>query len=325
MAAKIGADVPLSELRAAKTPICTVSYVDTVRSAMEKVAKANVLSAPFISEAHVAGCVDVTDFVSFLVHGVYALAGVTPDQGAASVEALANHPLSHHDFANNSPLAQKFFGASITALPSVQNVGPTPSLAQNATLADVISAMAAGAARLPVVDATGAVVNIVSQSTITHYLASPEHQKKYPAVAAACAKTLAELGLSHKPVIAINPTERAIDAFAKMHEYHVSALALMEGSHVLGNLSAKDVREVLEDFSLLLLPVQEYVNIIRRKNLKAVAPSIVVHPNDTLGHTIAKLSVCGIHRLFVTDSPDANSSACGVVSLRDIVNLVNQL
>merc|ERR1712100_26951 len=322
---KFGEDVPISALKGAKQPIVTITNTDTVRSALEKLAKASVLSAPYLKDGKCVGFVDVTDIISFLIHGVYKMTTITGDQGQATVDALVKASLNHHDFASTGALAKAFFEAPVTSLPNHSGGDSFQPFPPTANLAQMIGALAAGASRIPIVDETGTVVNVISQSTVTHYLADSARQQSNAAVKALCEKTLADLGLAVKPVVRCSTGDRTIDVFCKMHEHKVSAVALVEGNHVSGNISAKDIREILNDFSYLLHPVGEYVNIIRRRALKAVYPSITVRPTDAFGHAVAKLAVCGIHRLYVTDTAEANSNVIGVVSLRDVVLTISKL
>jgi CBS domain-containing protein len=75
-----------------------------------------------------------------------------------------------------------------------------------------------------------------------------------------------------RPLISIPLEFRAIDAFVMMIEYHLSALCFLgEEGEVSGNISVKDLKGVLLDFNALIHPVADYVNMIRRDNVRVRA------------------------------------------------------
>jgi len=123
-----------------------------------------------------------------------------------------------------------------------------------------------------------------------------------------------------------DPTERALDGFAKIAQTQISHLAMVSGDELVGNVSVKDIKTILEGgCSVLILPLVGYINKIRQENLKAVHPAIHAVEGDTLEKIITRLAVIKIHRMYVTSSGEegvgTGRKLIGVVTLGDIIKI----
>jgi len=186
-------------------------------------------------------------------------------------------------------------------------------------LLTLITLLSSGIRRVPIINSEGKIIDFISQLSLLNFF----HQNisNFKPINDL---TLESLGLAKKQVITVKWDDRAIDAFAKLFEYKVSALAIIhEDGSLTGNVSVKDIKAISQDFKKLLLPIEEYVNLIRRENLRATYPIITCHPTETLGNVIARLSTVGIHRIYINDADSTSVHCAGVISLRDVLHAID--
>jgi len=168
---------------------------------------------------------------------------------------------------------------------------------------------------VPVLSAEGAVAACVSQSSVIPFL--KKHEER---LAHLFGKSVHELKLGTSPVISISAKAPAIDAFKMMSQHGISGMAVVDEDGVLiGNISASDIKLFLDlpRAKVMQLPVQEFVNRIRRHtpSAKTRIPVVAVPDTATLGKVIAKFAATRLHRVFVV--ADQKPVAC--ISLRDIL------
>jgi CBS domain-containing protein len=199
---------------------------------------------------------------------------------------------------------------------------PYKPMSADSSLQEVINAMAHGLSRVPLLDAQGHIVKMISQSNVISFIA-----KHIDGIGAKGSQTLRETGIGTRTLVMARLEERAIDAFAKIVDRKISHVALIDrAGHLAGNLSVKDLKAAM-DFSRLLYTVNDYVNIIRRENLKSVHPSIHANDTDTVAKTIVRLATIRIHRMYLTSIPPdqleqtSTYAPTGVISLRDVLTL----
>lgn len=270
----------------------------------------NILGAPVydkVKEEYV-GFFDTRDMLSFMVTALKVEKGENEEMtplaarmseslatGIDSQAALAEDPTVAHLAAKN----------------------PFISCKDDSTLLEVSKTISPDRChRVPIVDDTGKVSNIVSQSAIVKYLAlkTPPDDLK---------ETLEECGFPYrKDVLCINEDAGAADAFALMASSGRSGIAIVdeEGS-LMGNTSARDIRFAALDEGRTAIDTDiiSYLAIVRQatasKNDRY--PITYVRETDTLLHTIALLAKTGYHRCFVVDK---DKKPVGVVSVSDVVN-----
>jgi len=168
---------------------------------------------------------------------------------------------------------------------------------------------------VPVMNAEGAVAACVSQSSVIPFL--KKHEER---LAHLFSKKVHELKLGTSPVISISAKAPAIEAFKMMSQNRISGMAVVdEDGMLIGNISASDIKLFLDlpRAKVMQLPVQEFVNRIRRHNpsAKTRIPVVAVPDTATLGKIIAKFAATKLHRVFVV--ADQKPVAC--ISLRDIL------
>jgi len=284
---------------------------------MKKLGEANIHSAPVYEGDKCLGLVDLCDIVSFLVHIFFKKSGVTDEADVPAASAhLAGYAFHKQDFEEGKGMSYRFGHQLAKDLINFSKQNCFNPFPVSASLHDLIKALGNGIRRVPIVDAQGKVLALVSQSTIVSFLA-----KNITKVSLA-SKTLEELGIARKKVFSVPNSARAVDAFALLHQHRVSALAITdERGSLSGNISLKDVCHVMEDLRNLLLPVFEFVNQIRRSSLKAVMPSVEGHPNDSFGSVIERFHAIRLHRLYVSVSAKDHHPV-GVVSVGDVLNVL---
>jgi CBS domain-containing protein len=128
-----------------------------------------------------------------------------------------------------------------------------------------------------------------------------------------------ELGLVNPvggKVISMNRNSRACDAFVKMFEQNLSAVAIVDDEGILvANLSSSDLKGTnQENIGNVVLPISEFVKMTYGE--KAAVP-ITCKPMDNLGSILPKMIIAKVHRLWVTNSAE---HPIGIVTQTDIIN-----
>jgi len=306
-----------SDIADTNRAVVSVKADEHVNHVVKKLAEANIHCVPVSEDGNCLGMLDLSDVVSYMVHLFAKKAGVaedaTPDVMLAELEKKTFHKI---DLEEGRGMSYRF--AHVTAKElinfSKQNAfNPVPG---NTNLLDLMKILQTSR-RVPIVDDKGHITSLVSQSRVVNYVA--DHLTDVTIHG----KTLQDLNLSHKHVITVPATSRALDAFARLHAYKISAVAITDASgKFVGNLSFKDVKAAVDDLKHLLMPVFDFVAGIRREVITStVSPTIHCHPTDTLAAVVMKLKVVKIHRLYVED---LNQKLTGVVSVGDIVRILLQ-
>lgn len=170
--------------------------------------------------------------------------------------------------------------------------------------------------RVAVVDEHGKAVNIVSQTTLVTFLAKEIQQHH-----AHLGKTVKELNLGTSPIISMQETDPAIEAFRTMDTMRITGLAIVaQDGRLVGNISARDLKIFIKhiDFDQLLQPVGEFVKSLRQKAIDIASPTITVFPDTPFDVVVGKLAATKVHRIFVV-SDEAHFKPERVISLVDVL------
>lgn len=253
-----------------------------------------------MSKHEYIGFLDVRDLVSSIVfaHEEQKLTG--PHEAAPRL-------------GQSSSILQKFGSSVSVAYLSRRN--PFKPIAKTATLLQVAKALSTQLHRLPVVDAQGKCVSIISQSSIVQFLHLHRDEVK-----GELAQTIGQLQVGMCKVISVNSDASAWQAFKTLEVNGVSGIAIVDrDGKLVANTSARDLKWVLHNKGTISLdePIQKYLSQIRN----AVAgdeshPSCSIGLTTTVAHAIGLLAATGYHRVFIVD---ANSRPVGVVSVADIL------
>jgi CBS domain-containing protein len=193
------------------------------------------------------------------------------------------------------------------------------SIKDGASLLAVVELMSKNKChRLPVVNEKDEVVNIITQSMLIKFLAAHDEE-----VAAYSKRTIAAAACTTSPVLSIDATAPAIDAFKLIAKHNIFGIGILDADgNIVGNTSASDLKLFVNDPSTdLRQPIDDFISAVRclpTASMKAVSPLFTVKSTATLSHVIAKLASTNAHRLFIVDGDGDGKAPTAVTSLSDI-------
>jgi len=163
--------------------------------------------------------------------------------------------------------------------------------------------------RVPLVDITGTLQHIFSQSHLVKHLA--KFIQLFPFVS----ETVSSLHLGYKDtIISVSANSLVKDAFSVMRDNNVSGVGVLDDyGHLTGTLSVSDLRHIgysAELFHKCFLKVTEFLQQTSQ-NL------VIVHPSATVGRVAQIFSTTRVHRIFVVE----DNKPIGVISLFDFIKL----
>lgn len=159
-------------------------------------------------------------------------------------------------------------------------------------------------------------------------------------------KSIFELDLGAKEVLAVKTSDLVIDAFRQLVTHKVTAVGVVNHEGVLiGNISSRDLRVRFERkralHSCLILtslalqtaatakdtvkylysPVAEFL-AAKRSNPNAPATAVACKPNDSFGTLLEKIHINKIHRVYVVNE---HFHPIGVVALKEVLELFSRI
>jgi len=295
---------------AERTRIVSVWRSDPVAIAFQKMISNNVLSVPVYDQMRrsFTHFLDMVDVVAF------AVAHVT-----------AHAPADLTQLMMDTPLLQTALCGEVSDLSKKNPFFPVES---GAPVLEALNLMVKwGVHRIPIVDAEGELITIISQSQLStfiyKYLRSfpPSLITQTAASIAACIPTTDQESSINTPtkVISVGLKDRAIDAFITMHQKRISGVAVIDDDGVIvGNISASDLKAIGYDGTLiarLFYPVSEFLRLIHpnksgesssnssdtQAEAARYAPPVVVLTTATFGAVLGTLVNTRIHRVYVVD------------------------
>jgi len=155
--------------------------------------------------------------------------------------------------------------------------------------------------------------NIITQSRVVECLVQLFDVS--PSLGALGKQTVKDLQLAKtSDIVSVRDSEKAINAFRKMHEHKVSALPVLDANgRVVGNISESDLKAIkcnAQYLKLLFLPVSEYLEATGKKDL------VKCEMIDTYRTVVERVVQAHVHRCYVVDD---KCKLIGVVSLHDIL------
>jgi len=170
--------------------------------------------------------------------------------------------------------------------------------------------------RLPIVDSTGQLTSLLSQSAIVAAIA--QHIKKFGIKDS----TVGELQLGIKEVLGIKSDQKATDAFKIMHDKKILGVAVTdEKGTLVGNISASDLRQMGETHvvSRLLVPASTFIELIPKSPDQIPGP-YCVRPNATVEEVIEKIVITRSHRIYVIG--ETNNSPYKALFITKLICLI---
>lgn len=171
--------------------------------------------------------------------------------------------------------------------------------------------------RVPVVDADGALVSIVTQSHMIRLIF--RNSSRFPITQ----KKISDLKIGNKGVVTVRVDQKAIEAFNVIEEKKVTGLGVVDAhGKLIGNISATDMRNIGQNAELIsrvFHPVDEFLQYGNKGSSPLVCHTC--SPHDTLAQVLDTLVTTRSHRIYVQDQ---DASPLGVISLGDILAAVQK-
>jgi len=210
---------------------------------------------------------------------------------------------------------------------------PMPLVNEDHTVLEAVKLMLdQNAHRALVQDNSGNMISIITQSRIIQLIASLVDEVP------SCKRSIRELGLGFKKVLAVREDQIVYKAFRSMVGRKVTCLAVVnEEDKLVGNLSVTDFKLAgyrSQYWNYLGYPVADYLKELSSKsavhlrsspfyswgrNPKTDSPVqlvISVRPEDSLGMVIKYITFFRVHRVYIVDD---EHRPLGVITLTDLL------
>lgn len=290
--------------------IVTVKESATVEKAFELLSEQKILSLPVKDSGRKRGYKAFVDMLDVLTHfsTVYAdefKAGARSESPAAAAEKR-----------------QRFLNAKVGDICNLSGRDQWFPIQEDAPLRSVVDLFAVhGVHRVPIVDASGELLTVISQSRIVHYLAdhSDRLAEHFPK------ESLQVLGLGIKAVVSIKTSDPALNAFVAIRAHSVSGVAVLdEAGKLVGNISVSDLRMIRSAESyldVLLLSAEAFLRevAISRGVSKPSIPDgpLTIAASSTLEEAFVKFSETAVHRLYIVSE---TGDLVGLLALGDALS-----
>jgi len=220
-------------------------------------------------------------------------------------------------------IARKEIGTrKATEIQELGRLDPVSTIVNNnsSSLYDVVQLMAKNKThRVLVLDEKGRIKNFITQSRILQFI--PVIMDQLPDFR----KSLRDLNLGYKKVHTVPLHSMAISAFQLMKEKRISAVGVVDGTKLIGNMSAADIKVLgysMSFFQILGGTVAEYLSFIQQNALNSSRLNLVkCRESDTLEYVVKICNFHGVHRVYMVDDAD---KPIGVVSIADILAFCTQ-
>ncbi|KAI7214520.1 hypothetical protein KC333_g5974 [Hortaea werneckii] len=187
-------------------------------------------------------------------------------------------------------------------------------LPHTATLTRAMEVLGGGAHRVLInKEGSSETIGILTQLRLVRFFW--ENHKNFAATEALYARSLKDLQLGAKEVVAINGDKPLSDALRLMHDEGITSLPVLDShSNVVGNISHVDVRLLTDTSSIPLLSSSciHFISVILSErglaDGKDSFPVFHVAPFSTLAHTVAKLCATRSHRMWIVDAPSPSTT-----------------
>ncbi|KAK5129486.1 hypothetical protein LTR08_003209 [Meristemomyces frigidus] len=197
-------------------------------------------------------------------------------------------------------------------------------LPHTANLIRAMEVLGGGAHRIVVCkDGTSEAVGVLSQLRLVRFFW--DNHQNFSATEQLYARSLKELDLGVKEVLAINGDTPVADALRLMHDEGITSLPVLDNHrNVVGNISHVDVRLLTDTSSIPLLSSTciHFIGVILsergRIDGRDSYPVFHVTPFSTLAHTVAKLCATHSHRMWIVDAPSPSTSVPPSPSMHNV-------
>ncbi|KAK3113038.1 cell separation during budding [Teratosphaeriaceae sp. CCFEE 6253] len=215
-------------------------------------------------------------------------------------------------------LAERARGGEAIPLGDVmEHLGPREQpafLPHTADLTRAMEVLGGGVHRVVITkEGTSETVGMLSQLRLVRFFW--DNHQSFASTERLYERSLKELELGAKHVVAINGDKPLADALRLMHDEGITSLPVLDNhSNVVGNISHVDVRLLTDTSAIPLLSATciHFIGVILSErglwDGKDSYPVFHLTPFSTLAHTVAKLCATRSHRMWIVDAPSPSAS-----------------
>ncbi len=300
--------------------IHVLTKTSTIDQALNVMYKHQIHSMPIIDfESNCLGLLDVLDILTYLVR-------VAKQQGPATAEDD-----EVEDLDKLFQRANQFNLGQVDQQINISTRNPFLPCTKGAPLIEVLKVFATGVHRVPIVrsEDPNQIVAMLTQSDVNAFISTDP--SIYLVEKAKMSLKELDLIVGEDNVVSVTANTKTIDAFVKMHEKHLSDVAIVdEDGTFQGCLSASDLTLIKDyKFNCLLWPVLQFLGELSNEEGGQHARSYIEPrgrpgwclPSTSLGTVVKKLAQERMHRIFVVND---QKKVVGVVSLTDIARIATK-
>jgi len=281
-----------------RATIITVKSTDTISHAFQTLIDNKVLSVPVynVKEHMYIGFIDVVDIVAHAL----TVFKETEFMGGETPRLLES--------------GERFGGQQVSSVSDLSRRNPWKPVDEKMPISAALDRMVLWKVhRVPVIDSSGELLTLITQSQIVSFIGRYTSQ-----LGELAKKTVGEMKLGLCEVLSVPLDAIAVDAFKIIHSKGVSAVAVVDkNNEIVGNISATDLKLIgynANMFGKLFLNVEAFLKLIPPNDVFGSGP-ICVEKTTTFDQVIETMNMAKVHRLYVVD----NKKAVGVISHLDIL------
>jgi len=186
------------------------------------------------------------------------------------------------------------------------------------SLASIVPRLLEGVHRVPVTNADGAFIGVVSQSDIAKTLY--QKRNEFPDF---LSKSLPDLNLARKPVVTVDGQATVLDALMKLQKEAISSVAIVENDKMIMVLTMSDLKRMFKENKMADFKesCEAYKSSILRSRIfekghpEDTAPYFGVSPTANLLNVLGKMVATRAHRVYVVE----DHKPVGIVTLTDFI------
>jgi CBS-domain-containing membrane protein len=273
--------------------VLAFASTDSPMVALERLSSAGNLSAPVMDDSSTClGLVDKFDIICF------ALSRLDPEEGLLfQLQSLASR-------------AGALSTSKVCDIMNASGKNLYLPVSREATLSEIVRTLSGSTPRVPVLDAGGAIVGMISQSAVAKFLVShPEMCAEDSAATLGDTVLRIKARAQHKSVLSVRSSSDALGALRVMRAHRVAGLAVVDDAGTLvGAMSVTDLKNV----RLLKNLLDPVLSVAPRTPVTCVA-------SDTLLDVARKFATNRAHRMFMVD---ADRRPVAVISLTDLMQAI---
>jgi len=315
-------NITVEQLVGPKKHLLSFTQDETISHAIQQLMKWDVRSAPIyshpekIQKAEEVSFIDFSDIIAFMIE--------TYRQAIIEMNSHISTPVSPRrgitaQLLQNQQISRAILDTPVIKVANFSKMDAHGTLTAKASALDVINQFAMGNKRIIIEDEQGMIINVVSHSDVIRLMKEVIDENEGNTVFHA---TCHELQLAHELKCCADENMRTIDVFIMMSQHKVNFVPIVdEDKQLVSVLSSRDIQMVSEgEFSLLDLPVIDFLSAVRQKSVNEKYPYIYCKPDSSLELIVKRLKATRVHRLIVLD----NQFPSGVVSTFSLVTLLSK-